>query len=316
MYHYSHTIGMLALVSRGFSNPLDLDIDARGLLYVINRSNFHQQAISVRINICSADGKFISRFSHFSAADGGLIWPTSIAIDRQGAVYVADEHRNDIQVFSREGEYRRKWGGLGVERGKMSRPAGLGIAADGGIFVSDQMNDRIQKFSPEGECIWEAGGKGRGPGEMDKPWGIAEGKDGHIYVADWGNDRVQVYGPNGEYIWSFGTSGAGVGQLKRPAGIAVDGERVYVADWGNDRVQVFGIDGTIMAALYGDADLSLRAREWLAEEDPDMVARRQHADFDVERRFWGPTAVRVDKQGRVFVVDSCRHRIQVYQRDN
>jgi NHL repeat len=35
----------------------------------------------------------------------------------------------------------------------------------------------------------------------------------------------------------------------------------------------------------------------------------------IEKFFWGPTAVKVDDQGRVYVVDSCRHRIQVYRKN-
>jgi hypothetical protein len=38
------------------------------------------------------------------------------------------------------------------------------------------------------------------------------------------------------------------------------------------------------------------------------------ADGTPEKRFWGPTAAEIDEHGRVLVVDSCRHRIQIYER--
>lgn len=314
MYRYSHTIGMLSLACRGFSNPLDLAIGPDALLYVINRSNFHQETISVRVSVCSAEGEFRGQFSRFGMAEGELTWPTAIIADGKGGVYVADEHRHNVQVFSADGKYLRNWGGQGAHCGKLNRPSGLAMTADGGILVSDQLNNRIQKFSPEGEFLLETGSGDCGPGELKLPWGVATDEESRIYVADWGNDRVQVYTSDGRHIRSFGSSGLGVGQLRRPAGLAVDGERVYVADWGNDRVQVYTLNGSVVTTLYGDADLSLRAREWLADS-PEMLARRQGADSDQEKRFWGPTGVRVDEQGRVFVADSCRHRVQVYQRD-
>lgn len=33
----------------------------------------------------------------------------------------------------------------------------------------------------------------------------------------------------------------------------------------------------------------------------------------IEKLFWGPTSVKVDDQSRIYVVDSCRHRIQIYR---
>jgi hypothetical protein len=33
-----------------------------------------------------------------------------------------------------------------------------------------------------------------------------------------------------------------------------------------------------------------------------------------EKRFWGPTGVVIDSAGRLLVTDSCRHRLQVYER--
>src|SRR5664279_2579890 len=171
MYHYSHTIGMLSLAGRGFSNPLDLAMDGNSLLYVVNRSNFHQQAMSVRVNIWSSDGEFSGQFAKFGCADGELVWPTAIVADGQGHVYVADEHRHDVQVFTVNGTYLRKWGSFGPGSGKLNRPSGLALAADGGILVSDQLNHRIQKFSPEGEYQRQTGCEGHGPGELRMPWG-------------------------------------------------------------------------------------------------------------------------------------------------
>jgi hypothetical protein len=38
------------------------------------------------------------------------------------------------------------------------------------------------------------------------------------------------------------------------------------------------------------------------------------ADLNPEKYFWGPTGVTLDTEGHLFVVDSCRHRVQVYDR--
>ena len=41
-------------------------------------------------------------------------------------------------------------------------------------------------------------------------------------------------------------------------------------------------------------------------------AREESAN--VEKLLWGPTAVKLDAAGRIYIVDSCRHRVQVYQK--
>jgi DNA-binding beta-propeller fold protein YncE len=139
-------------------------------------------------------------------------------------------------------------------------------------------------------------------------------RDGHVYVADWRNDRVQKFSRDGAYLTTFGSTGAAVGELKRPADVAVDPDgNVYVADWGNERVSVFEPDGYPLTSLVGDADLSTWGAEYISASE-DILRGRAVADLTPEKFFWGPTGVAVDQAGRLFVVESCRHRLQVYNR--
>jgi hypothetical protein len=89
---------------------------------------------------------------------------------------------------------------------------------------------------------------------------------------------------------------------------------VYVADWGNERVTVFEPDGYPLTTLIGDADLSKWGGEYISANDDIIRGRQIAADMTPEKRFWGPTGVVIDNAGHVMVVDSCRHRVQVYDR--
>ena len=112
-----------------------------------------------------------------------------------------------------------------------------------------------------------------------------------------------------------GTSGTGDGELNRPTGITVDQAGViYVADWRNDRLQVFDADGNFVNQLTGEATISKWGREKLAAS-PEMWLQRQKAQgLPLEKRFWGPTAVEVDSENRIFVAESVRSRVQVYRK--
>src|SRR5215467_4830577 len=101
-FTYSHTIGMLALTGRGFSNPVDLTLGEGGVVYVLNRSNATQAPMgAVRVTICTVDSEYLGQFAGFGEEDGQLTWPTGIDRDSRGNFYVSDEHRHDVQVFDK-----------------------------------------------------------------------------------------------------------------------------------------------------------------------------------------------------------------------
>ena len=160
------------------------------------------------------------------------------------------------------------------------------------------------------------GRQGSGDGELDMPWGICLDGNGDVYVADWKNNRVQKFSSEGEPLVQFHGSNNGVGDLKHPSGVAVDSDGdVYVTDWGNHRVQVYDSDGTFIATLVGDAvEPSPWAKTYI-EANPDMVKARRRANMEPEWRFRRPVAVNVDEQDRIFVLESARHRLQVYNKE-
>ncbi len=114
---------------------------------------------------------------------------------------------------------------------------------------------------------------------------------------------------------TFGSSGSGDGQLNRPTGVAVDSDGIiYVADWGNDRLQVFDADGRFITGMTGYATISRWGKQKL-DANPDIYKARETAHgLEREKLFWAPVAVEVDGQGRIFVVEAARGRIQVYHK--
>ena len=98
--------------------------------------------------------------------------------------------------------------------------------------------------------------------------------------------------------------------------VVVDKEGIiYVTDFKNDRLQVFDADGGFITKLTGDATLSKWGRQRV-ELDPSMTRGRERAQGLQEREklFQGPIAVEVDDEGRVFVVECSRQRLQVYRK--
>jgi len=301
---------LLALTGRGFSNPMDAAVTSDGIVYVVNRSNSTQALQgAVRITICNVQGEYLGEFGKYGVGDGEFVWPTALDLDSQGNLYLADEHRNDVQVWDADHNFVRKWGA-----GQLNRPAGLAIDSRDNVLVADALNHRMLRFTPDGTLLGEWGSFGREPGQFNMPWGVDVDEQDNVYVADWRNDRVQKFTPDGGYLATFGSSGAGTGELNRPADVALDTDgNVYVADWGNERVSIFEADGYPLTSLVGDADLSKWGAEYISASE-DILRGRDEADLSPEKHFWGPTSVVIDSQAHLLVVESCRHRVQIYDR--
>ena len=330
---YSHTVGFMSLQGgRGFANPVDLAFDREGVMYVPSRggTDAFDDYVSKRVTKCTVDEEYLGEFSYGGTEDGQIMWPSSIALDGEGRAYVSDEALNRISVWDKDGQYLYKWGRKGSGEGEFDRPSGIMFDGDGALLVSDSLNHRVQRYTPEGEFVSQWGSAGDGEGEFNMPWGLASDGDGNVYVADWRNDRIQKFTSDGEFVRLWGGSDGEDGAFSRPSGLAVDADGVlYVADWGNERVLALTQKGECLANLRGESGLSKWAHEYFTT-NMDELEERERADMEpeleyppgdrlrqesamVEKLFWGPTAVKIDAAGRVYVVDTARARVQVFE---
>jgi len=331
---YSHTVGFYAMSGKGFYNPVDVAIRDDGLMYVLNRAGpeVAGRLPYKRISMCTLDEEFLGDFGSGGSGDGQLMWPASITLDTHSNVYVSDEALHRISVFDRDGIFQGKWGSYGINEGQFDKPAGMTMDQEGNLLIVDGGNCRVQRYTKEGRFLDQWGTYGNEPGQFNYPWGITTDLDWNIYVADWRNDRIQKFTSAGDYVSSFGSSGSGNGQLNRPAGVAVDDTgSIYIADWGNERLQILDHKGDFQAALRGESGISKWGQDYFLS-NMDELEERHKADLEphiessepdylryqsgsVEKLFWGPTSIVIDHNNNIYVVDSCRFRIQVFQRN-
>ena len=327
---YIATLGIIAMEGRGFEYPTDMVAASNGRLYVANRSrDFGERG--VRVTVLDLDSEYYGTFGHFGSARGQLISPMCIAEDANGRIYVSDDYTHRISAFTLDGDFTLSWGTYGNSPGELNGPSGIAFDAAGRLYVADTHNHRIQKFGADSEFLATFGSEGNGEGQLSLPWGVHIAPGGDVYVADWGNDRVQRFSADGEFIAAYGVPGRQPGELLRPSGVAVD-ERgyMYISDWGNERVQVLDAQGSFVQSLRGQAGLSKWAANFL-EINREEGQARATANLDIapgiarpddphaqsahiEKLFWAPMSVKFDREGRLYVTEGNRHRIQVYRR--
>lgn len=223
------------LAERPAGFPVGMTFDAAGGRLLVADTHYH------RVLIYSPDGRLLGTFGEYGTGPGQFVYPTSVAPDGRGFLYVAEYGGNDrIQRFTTEGRYVSEFGGPGSEPGRFSRPQTVLIDPAGNLWVADSCNHRICVFTPDGELLRMIGGAGDGPGRFSYPYGMAFDGSGNLLVAEFGNCRLQKLSTEGRPLDSWGRTGAGIAELNSPWSVVVDSQdAVYVVDSGNNRVLRF-----------------------------------------------------------------------------
>ena len=257
-----------AATAAALNFPAGVAVDAAGTVYVADDYNHRIRAISSDGIIRTVAGTGTRGYG----GDGGpataakLNYPTGVAVDAAGTLYVADTNNHRIRAISPAGVIRTVAGngsaggsgnGGAATSAQLYGPSGVAVDAGGTLYVADQGNHRIQAVSPAGIVrtlagTGTAGSTGDGgaatAAQLNSPGGVAVDAGGTVYVAEQSGHRIRAINPAGIIRMVAGTGATGStgdggpatsAQLNSPGGVAVDGAgAVYVADQNNQRIRV------------------------------------------------------------------------------
>ena len=132
-----------------------------------------------------------------------LSFPTALAFDRTGRLYIADAGNNRIRRIDLAGTM------TSLPDDSLASPMGVAVAADGAVLVADTANHRLRRIDPQGGAATIAGtglpgfaGDG-GPAadsRLNFPLGLAFDPAGNLLVADSANNRIRRLIPSVEVI--------------------------------------------------------------------------------------------------------------------
>ncbi len=296
-----------------FNYPEGLAVDNSGNVYVADTRNQAIRKITSAGTVTTLAGS-VPDYGNLIDAIGAAARfnrPTSVAVDGNGNVFVADTLNDTIRRITPAGMVTTVAGsptafgsadGTGSDA-RFNEPSGVAADSTGNVYVADTGNFTIRKISPTGLVTTLAGSPGLG-GSLDGmgsaarfalPSDLAVDANGNIYVADTGSSTIRRIAPNGAVSTLAGSPGHpgsddGIGsaaRFNRPQGVAVDGTgNVYVADTTNEIIRKVTPGGQV-TTLAGAPGLA-------GHDDGAGSAAR----FDY------PADVAVDGSGNVFVADA------------
>jgi len=212
--------------------PGGIAVNERGTVYI---SDYYD-----RVQAFDSSGRFLLQWGNQGTGDGQFDFPTGMAVDGQGMVYVGDAGNHRIQKFDRYGHFLLQWGRQGSGDAAFMCPSGIAVNRHNQIIVGDADNSRMQIFDDTGHFLAAWGNPSASAVQSECQPGVAVDRQGNIYVVRNNTDHIEKFDQDGRSLGTWGSTGTGDGQFIYPSGIAVDDHgSVYVADVIGGRIQKF-----------------------------------------------------------------------------
>ena len=267
----------------------------------------------------NGDGGPDGGYADGTGSEARFLYPTTVAVDIAGNVYVADNGNHTIRKVTAAGVVTTIAGKAGVSgtnngtgyEARFAGPTGVAVDIFGNVYVAD--GTTIRKVTAAGVVTTLAGKAGTigsadgaaNEARFNAATSLAVDRSGNIYVADYGSYTIRKVTKAGLVTTlagkadSFGSSD-GIGSAARfgtadggPITVAVDNAGdVLVADKFNHTIRKVTSSG-VVTTLAG------RARIVNNSDGTGSAAG-----------FNGPNGIAVDPEGNVFVSDSGNYTIR------
>lgn len=305
-------------------SPVKPAVDSQGNIYFADFGNNRVRKIDPNGVTTTVAGNGIVGYTgdNGPAASATLNYPSGVALDVVGNLYIADTYNAAVRKVNPAGvitTFAGNFYATGFGDGGLATSAGLytprAVAIDlaGNVFIADDTDNTIRKVTPDGK-ISTLVGQHNSPGGFSgdngpasaaalyNPQALAVDAQGNLYIADSSNGRIRKVALAGVITTIAGTGTPGMAgdggpavlaQLLRPVGIAFDSTgTIYITDSVANSVRRINIAGTIDLIAGGIAGYS-------GDGGPALNAA-----------FYSPTGISVDSQNNLIVADTANNVIR------
>jgi len=309
------TGGVIATVAGTgtLNGPKGVALDSTGNLYIADTENSRVLKVSNGV-VSTVVGNGMPGFGgdNGAATSAQLFFPSGVAVDTAGNLYIADSANNRIRKVS--GGVITTVAGNGTQgfsgdnglatNAQLNFPSGVAVDSAGNLYLPEPYNNRIRKVS--GGMITTVVGNSlsgdNGPAtsaQLSSPNGVAWDSAGNLYIADASRIRkvskgvITTVAGTGTYGFSGDNGPAASAQLDYPGSVAVDSAgSLYIADTGNHRIRK--VSGGVITTVAGNGTLGFSG-----DNGPATSAQLDY-----------PGGVAVDSAGNLYIADSYNFRIR------
>lgn len=264
-----------------------------------------------------------------AAVQARLNFPTAVAVDREGNVYIADTMNHRVRVveaatgvistLAGTGQAGFSGDGGAVYQATLNEPAALVLDETHKLYIADQNNHRIrvvdlktgriQTIAGTGVATYDGDGQPAVNAALAGPSGLALADD-RLYIADTFNGRIRCVQLSSGQISTAAGDGAAYryespsdppsSSLSRPTGIVIthDGDLV-LTDSDNHLIRKWDWDSGTAFRVAGNGGPS-----YSGDRGPAKEAGLCY-----------PFGIAVDRDGSLLVADTFNHRIRLLALD-
>ncbi|MZH41380.1 MAG: hypothetical protein F3740_06195 [Nitrospinae bacterium] len=312
-------------------HPFGISLDKHGNLYIADRGNNRVRKVDDEGIITTLAGDSMHSFGgdYGPSSYSSLAYPTDVAADDLGNVYISDRNNNRIRKIDGQGVITTFMGTGHTDfngdneiapETNLYLPLSLAIHPDNKLVVVDRSHHRVRTVGLKDSMVSTIAGNGKplfkgdgGPGTgatLNTPSGICIDSRNNILVADLQHHRIRKLSPDG-IITTFagngreGNEGNGgpalLSSLFMPSTMAIDHkDNVYV-------VHRLG-NGWVVRKISADGTITHFAGNGQQGGEGDGGPA-------VDASFYTISDIAVDKEGNVYVSDSSNRSIRKVSKD-
>ena len=186
--------------------PMGITTDAAGKFYIAESWGSRVRKVTAQGAISTIAGTGSQGYSgdEGPATTAALNFPSGVAVDGAGNVYIADTGNYRVREVAKDGTITTVAGtGVGGFSGdggpaaaaQLLGPNGVAVDAAGNLYIADSQFGPVRRVSPDGKIATVAPGIAAGASSIAAPYGVAVDESGDLFVTDGIAGTVDMFVP-------------------------------------------------------------------------------------------------------------------------
>jgi uncharacterized protein (TIGR03437 family) len=263
---YGYSGDGVAATATSLYYPRQMAFDSAGNFYIADSINLRIRKVTPQGIISTVAGNGRAGYSgdNQPATSATLNYPTGVAVDSSGALYIADQLNNVIRkvsggtitTYAGTGKFAYSGDNVTATTATFSQPERLYMDSANTLWVADIYSHRVRKITKDGIVHLVAGTGDPGyfgdggsalQAQLNSPAGVALDNAGNLFIADAGNNVIRMVSSVGTITTVAGSHVAGFSgdggvatnaTFNQPLSLIPDGSGgLHIADTLNNRIR-------------------------------------------------------------------------------